>query len=254
MRYLLSAGISVCLIILLLSCENQASKEERLAKRYCSTCHSFPDPSLIDKNTWEKSVLPEMGFRMGMDYSQLGTIPSNDLPFVRQALPTEPMMSVEEWELIRNYFVSHAPDSLARPEIPEEFPLKQFDVSALRLPGGLSPSVMMIKADTLTKSLYVCLRQALLYKFDFNLNLKDSFQLGSPSSTMLFSEKENPIVATMGIMDPNDQPLGSLNVLDEKKRELKPVIDSLTRPVFIQAADFNKDKLEDYVICAFGNY
>ncbi|MGH2563341.1 MAG: hypothetical protein ACRDE5_02430, partial [Ginsengibacter sp.] len=39
---------------------------EELAKIYCATCHVFPSPSLLDKSTWEKSVLKNMGWRLGI--------------------------------------------------------------------------------------------------------------------------------------------------------------------------------------------
>ena len=33
-----------------------------LAKKYCgSSCHRFPRPDLLDKNTWNETLLPNMG-------------------------------------------------------------------------------------------------------------------------------------------------------------------------------------------------
>ena len=97
MKSIFSVGIYACLLtILFISCENQADKEERLAKQYCSSCHVFPEPLLLDKKTWEKSVLPEMGFRMGMDYSSLWAIAETDVAVVMKTLPAEPMVSPEE--------------------------------------------------------------------------------------------------------------------------------------------------------------
>src|SRR3546814_14780306 len=39
---------------------------EKLARDYCQRCHLFPDPSLLDKKTWNESVLPKMGWRLGI--------------------------------------------------------------------------------------------------------------------------------------------------------------------------------------------
>ncbi|HRP33809.1 MAG TPA: hypothetical protein PKV73_18055, partial [Agriterribacter sp.] len=33
---------------------------------YCSSCHLFPEPSLLDKKTWVNNVLPNMGWRLGI--------------------------------------------------------------------------------------------------------------------------------------------------------------------------------------------
>src|SRR5210317_1116277 len=40
--------------------------DENLARMYCSSCHIYPEPTLLDKNTWKYSTLPQMGYRMGI--------------------------------------------------------------------------------------------------------------------------------------------------------------------------------------------
>lgn len=35
---------------------------EQLSKSYCIACHAYPDPGLLDRATWEKHVLPRMGY------------------------------------------------------------------------------------------------------------------------------------------------------------------------------------------------
>ncbi|HCZ37445.1 MAG TPA: hypothetical protein DHV26_16120, partial [Cytophagales bacterium] len=81
------------LLLALAGCQNEAQREERLARTYCSSCHQFPEPALLDKKTWAKKVLPEMAFRMGVDLSQLFNLPQNDYPFVSETLPNSPMVS-----------------------------------------------------------------------------------------------------------------------------------------------------------------
>jgi hypothetical protein len=39
---------------------------ETLAKKYCQSCHAFPQPSLLSVEAWEKGVLPNMGPRLGI--------------------------------------------------------------------------------------------------------------------------------------------------------------------------------------------
>ncbi len=39
---------------------------KQLALIYCSSCHLFPDPSLLDKDTWVNNVLPNMAWRLGI--------------------------------------------------------------------------------------------------------------------------------------------------------------------------------------------
>src|SRR2546430_7168269 len=44
---------------------------ERLARVYCAACHTFPDPALLDKKTWESGVLPQMARRTGVQAKSL---------------------------------------------------------------------------------------------------------------------------------------------------------------------------------------
>src|SRR6187549_4011041 len=124
--------IVLALIIVLASCETQPQKEERLARQYCSSCHLFPDPAMLDKETWDKSVMPAMAFRMGMDHSKLETLNPDDIATVLKSLPSKPMVTNEEWESIRNYFVTHAPDTIRIPEPEQEDALTQFTVTKFR--------------------------------------------------------------------------------------------------------------------------
>ena len=94
----------VIISLSILSCENQQQKDERLAKQYCGSCHVFPAPSLLDKKTWEKKVMPEMAFRMGLDNSPLNTISFEDQAAILMTLPDRPMISEQEWQRIKKYY------------------------------------------------------------------------------------------------------------------------------------------------------
>src|SRR5690606_9002357 len=37
-----------------------------LAKIHCSGCHQFPEPKLLDRNTWKRFILPRMGLFFGI--------------------------------------------------------------------------------------------------------------------------------------------------------------------------------------------
>src|SRR6266542_5972499 len=41
------------------------SEGEKLAHTYCAACHAFPEPQLLDKQTWQAGVLPQMAPRLG---------------------------------------------------------------------------------------------------------------------------------------------------------------------------------------------
>lgn len=253
MKFLLRDLFAAPLVIILLfSCSSPEEKQEQLAKTYCASCHAFPDPSLLDKKTWENSVLPKMAFRMGMDYSQLGEIAEQDQPIVLQALPESQMVSNEEWEAIKNYYLRLAPDSLVQP-VTEEKNLEQFFPSQVPLADSPIPMLSLLEADTANKVLYIGTRQSKLYTLDYHFKVQQQLQLPSPPSDIIFSNNQQQIL-TLGIMDPNDQPRGSLHHIIDGKFETSPIIDSLKRPAAMEVVDLNNDGLMDYVICAFGNY
>jgi hypothetical protein len=140
----------------LAGCESPRQKEERLAKRYCSSCHVFPDPSLLDRKTWEQHVLPQMAFRMGLpDMNMLMRMNEADRSIVMSSLPGKPMVTVEEWEAIKRYYANLAPDSLLPATPAHAGPLTLFDTVAVKLPNASVPTVTVVKADTMNRKIFV---------------------------------------------------------------------------------------------------
>ncbi|MFZ5970119.1 MAG: FG-GAP-like repeat-containing protein [Bacteroidota bacterium] len=237
--------------LLLLSCESREQREERLAKTYCSSCHLFPKPGLLDKATWQAKVLPQMAFRMGIDASLLWEIPQADMPFVMASLPDRPMVSKEEWESIQNYFLRLAPDSLSIPSWSAQ-PLHQFEPVRVTLPQNRFPMLSLLHVDSASKTFFTSSRHNWLHQYNYQFQAVDSVPLRSPASAVLHAATQPVRILQMGIMDPNDQPKGSLVI--RSGAGLQVQIDSLKRPVDVQETDLNRDGREDLIICAFGNY
>lgn len=242
---------AIALWLLWTACESPAAREERLARTYCGSCHQFPEPRLLDKTTWNDFIFPQMAFRMGLDASLITSIPENDLPFVLPTLPERPMVTEEEWAAIKNYFLTQARDSLSTSQ-PSADTIRQFDVTAVKLPQNTFPLLTLLKADTATRSFYTSNRHGLLHRFDYQFNLLDSTKLLSAISNVIKTQGGDLIATQLGIMDPNDQPRGSLLSIRAGREEM--IVDSLTRPVFTEQSDLNKDGQLDLVVCEFGNY
>jgi len=240
----------VGITILSISCTSKEKKEEVIARQYCGTCHSFPEPSLLDKGAWQ-TVMPQMAVRMGIDISLLTRLNDADYPYVVQTLPRNPMISTADFESILNYYEREAPDSLTMPADFETKELHQFDVTPMNVLKQ-RPTITMLRADTVNKKVWLSNRKPMLYEYDFNFKRVDSLQVNSPASGVVFS-KDDQLLSLMGIMDPNDQPVGSVVMLT-KDKSAEVQIDSITRPVYIERADLNNDKFEDIVVCEFGNY
>ena len=234
------------------SCETTDQKEERLAKQYCGSCHAFPEASLLDKTTWSAKVLPQMAFRMGYSNPEImANLSPDDLPIVLGTLPNKPMVTPQEWESIVNYFINNSPDSLTVAARPATARIEQFNVKpSLAFHKYI---VTLIRYDTLHHKLYVGNRASKLYTLDTAFTARDSIQLPSPPSHIMFGETKQ-FVSVMGIMDPNDQAKGALLQIDLNKKTFAPILDSLKRPVYFEKSDLNGDGRDEFIVCSFGNY
>lgn len=250
-RLLLAAAV---VWITALSCTNQNQHEEQLARQYCGSCHLFPEPSLLPKHVWAETVMPQMALRMGVDFGKLVEIPEADRPYVLPSLPASSMVSEKEWKAIQHYFQRMAPDSLNAPPVSIADTLHQFNVTTLSLSKLGQPTTTMVKVDTVKDRIFIGDRRGMLHEFDTKFQWKASRPLGSPPSQLLLQEKEDPLVLKMGIMDPNDQALGSVAQWHEGTQTFTPLIDSLQRPVYLEHVDLNQDAKKDFIICSFGNY
>lgn len=88
-------------------------KGEQLARMYCAMCHSFTEPDILPKNSWN-FLLTYMGLRMGIDdfsylegasEAELDVIDARKLMLnISSLIPDQPMMSDEDWRALRSYY------------------------------------------------------------------------------------------------------------------------------------------------------
>src|SRR5882757_1561650 len=230
----------------LIRCESDDQKGERLAKTYCGSCHAFTRPEMLDKTTWQKFVLPEMAFRMGLPSLVIGKKNFDDLQAVLPTIPKQPMVSKTDYELITNYFLSLAPDSLPAPNGVEPAPLTQFDATRISLGADL-PMVTLLKADS-NGTIFVGSRDKSLLRLQDHFLVKEKYLLDSPPSYLL-SHGNTITCLEMGVMDPNDKAAGKLVEFSLSTSDKKTIIDSLKRPAYFEKVDLNGDRLDDYVVC-----
>jgi hypothetical protein len=233
----------------LFSCENDKEKGERLAKINCSSCHQFTEPSLLNKKTWKKSVLPEMAFRMGLRSKGASEKSFEELTAALEVMPQKSLVSEEEFRLISDYFLANAPDSLLIPSAQKTNLLSQFEGKQIQLTMPL-PMISMVKIYQ--DQVFVGTRGKSLLVLNNDFSIKKNFQLKSTPSDLLLSNNKI-LISEMGIMDPNDKTKGSIVELGFENNS-KEIIGSLKRPVDFELSDFNKDGIDDIIVCAFGNY
>src|SRR5882757_4193231 len=102
-----SAGTSIA--------DSSIQKGKALASVYCQSCHQLPDPSLLNKRSWEKGVLPAMGPRLGIFQFGMNRYPSDvrDPDVGRKFYPSRPLLTDWQWQEVIDYYSGMAPDSMA---------------------------------------------------------------------------------------------------------------------------------------------
>jgi FG-GAP-like repeat len=218
----------------------------KLAMKYCTSCHQFADPGLLDKNTWYYSVMPEMSAMLGIRHVE-GSGYTSD-PASAGAI------TVAQWDTILAYYIHIAPDSLqlsARTAQPINVPLEQFRIAPVSfgLTKAATTSVKITKdnilvGDGFTKELFAISPTGKLIR-------KDTIGVCIAN---VHDDNDAQWVLTAGVMHPSDAKQGRLVRRLKNEKEPKLIFDSLQRPVYAEYEDINKDGRTDIVLCEYGNF
>ena len=267
--------LSVFCLLLLFSCQenfkrnsthsetslSSISNGKELAAKYCQSCHLLPDPSLLDSKTWEKGILPNMGPRLGIFYYNLQQYPAarGDRNLGPSFYPSQPMISLNEWQNIIDYYTSVSPDTLTAQH--RQHPIKQDQsLFAVKVPADtyFNSATSFIKINSVDSLHPLIISDALTKKtfvFNKDLNITDSV-IGGAIVDMEFYQ--NSILACdIGVLNPNNGKFGKAQYINfnsngKLKADSIPLFQGLQRPVQVTAVDLNNDGRMDYIICEFG--
>ncbi len=262
--------------VFILSCNNIAKNHSHenvsdgsiengkvLAAKYCQSCHLLPDPSLLDSKRWEEGVLPNMAPRLGIFSYKFKYYPSSKSDFnLRKGFyPAKPLMSLEEWQNIIDYYTSTSPDTL--PGQQRNFPVAvsgtQFKVEA-PASNKQMPTTCFLQIDSLSSHRQIIVSDVNtrnIYRYSSNLTVLDSFKNISPVVD-IERYAHNFLVCNIGDINPNNAKYGSAHLVSEDATgKMKPDssirLTDLARPVQISSADFNTDGKTDLLVCEYGN-
>ncbi len=264
--------LRLCFLLLISSCTKKKAQESyvppkpsdksglELAQIYCSSCHQFPEPNLLPKNIWKNGVLPNMASRLGMEadhfklYSKYG---QEELGIILAAniYPENPQLAKEDWAKIIKYYVDNAPEKPISQAKKEKVTIGLIDFGVNKIYGNFQkiPAVTFVKFNPFTKETYIAWRgnSSFIKKYNSKFSIIDSIPMASPVADI--SIKNNSLdVLSFGMMDPNDLSKGTLTNINAKKNS-QILLDKLFRPVQMSYGDLNRDKVEDILICNFGN-
>lgn len=231
---------------------------KQLAIKYCSNCHLFPEPNLLDKKTWTSGVLPNMGMRLGFmeaDKSPYVGMASEEVTILKNLgiYPDSPLISKQEWAAIVQYYEKEAPSvlTLQNPILPILEQLPQFKTLNLTFTKKKLPQTTLLKFDKAFSRLYVGDAQNELFVIDTTFRLIALCNTESAATDIDFPKNKSPRLLTVGSLKPSDQKLGRLTQLDTTIKTLD--FQNLQRPVHFATSDLNNDGKEDVVMAQFGH-
>ncbi len=249
----------LCLLILIITSCKQGKEErgEVLFNSYCASCHIAPTLTSLPKNLWATKVLPEMGARLGM--GEPGYNPLKGLSFMEQeamlktgVYPSTPLIKKEDWELLKEYVLDMAPDSLPlNVQNTEKNELVQFRAHPISLDTLTSSLYTYLQFDASDRHIYLGDISGRLETYDYNTGTLDTkVRLGS-AITDYAVKNGVEYVTTVGFLDPSSIPSGKIFIRKDADGTVIPEI--LHRPVNTLVQDLDKDGVDELVVSEFGD-
>lgn len=230
-----------------------------LSKTYCATCHLYPAPDLLDKQTWKTGVLPVMANFVKLQYLHDSLVPKPP-EFVERdssVLPPAVHIPINDFRKIQKFYLTMAPDSLTSPErkLPIRRSLHLFSIEIPEDSGA--PSTTAVSIDAKNHLVY----QADALQRNVNIFDKDLHRISSIKTinigTSFRKSGDTLLVTNIGEYQPNPgHPTGNVMRVvegpDHKFSAPAVVLDSLDRSIESIPADIDGDGREDLVVCEFG--
>lgn len=230
----------------------------KLAELHCAACHLFPNPDLLDRKTWKEQTLPRMAFRMGLSPATFDRYP--DAKFIKATgvIPSAPMISVEEFQMMAAYYLEAAPANPLPQEArkPIAIDLKLFEFEAISFRHE-PPSTTLVHISQPTGRIYFGDDQSkTLNIVSAGGKLIDSVRVDNVPVAV--TETARGIYLTMiGRFVPSEEPMGGLSLLQRTEKSFataKTFFRNTPRMTDTVFADMNHDGKVDILTSFFGYF
>lgn len=241
------------------SAKGVAADGQSLAQTWCSACHQYPAPDLLDKDTWLQNVLPEMGALLGFSAFRGRPYPANRAA-PPGTYPDAPLLNAGEWESIISYYEANAPQRLVPPTQPPSSSLELFALEAPEAAGPGIPTTTAVFIDEADSRIVIADgAEASLTVLSSDLRPLDSVFFPGPASRISRTPEGSYLVTSMGAIGREVAPEGTLSLVEQEpdnsdQFRRMPLVDGLLRPVDALVSNFNDDGANDYVVADFGRY
>lgn len=242
---------------------------QALHAMYCVACHALPQPEDLDKATWRDAILVRMGAYMGIYNDNVRYYDSVPAKWLEPGIggqrvmaagiyPATPMLSRQDWEQIRDYILTTAPEkAISSTENLAIAPqTSRFKARFIQPDTNLNPLVTAIAIDEKAQRLYAGFLQQGMIQADFAGKLRE-YYAAFYGPVHIRVEEGRLSIADIGSIKGSDNPKGkfmAIRGMEDLKQKRPPVLqmDALQRPVFSEWADLDQDGDEDLVLCEFG--
>ena len=244
-------------------------EQKQLSAIYCGSCHRVPDPDLLPWRTWRFETLSAMAPFLGIDDPQSSNNPSRNPYLPENFYPTEPVVSQEDWQKIRDYYLYESPQEW---NLPEKKPAIITDTLFFKarfsdVPSEQPPTITSVRFDPGNRLIYASDYQT--HKFivlNESLELEHSLDIESTIASIKMMEKNvqtlpgyrDLLLTFIGYLNPSDAPYGSIQKgwYDPSRQQAgidSILVSKLTRPVESMFIDLNSDGNEDLLVNEFGH-
>ena len=201
-----------------------------------------------------------MGPRLGIFQNGFETYPSfrHDLNLDSNFYPKKPMLTLDQWQNIIDYYTATSPDSLPKQErkqnIQPTLPFFSVQLPPFSYPDPTT-SFVKINGDSLHPLIIGDALKHNLYFLNRELGITDSLHYGSIVDIDFM--RNRMLACDIGILHPNNGKFGKAQfIMNEHGRmsvDSTPLFGGLRRPVQVSSVDLNNDGKLDYLVCEFGN-
>lgn len=258
-RLLIFLYLPLNLFLIFSSCNGkEQSRNEILYEQHCASCHIAPDIQDLPKDIWKNNILPEMGARMGIStpgYNPFEGHSYNEIEAIiaSQTYPLRPSISNEDWNNLKEYIISLAPDSLSRnyklPELKKN--LTQFTTYPVKLDENPGSYITYLEYLAPSNEVAIGDMQGVLRMYNFN-NDSISRPIRSSSPIIAYNRSGgNEYLTQIGRLNPSEISSGAFLKLSSDS--LVILQDRLHRPVHTLAEDLDDDGNPEFVISEFGH-
>ena len=250
-------SIYIIVLIIFFACSLTDKSPDALLQQHCGTCHIAPKPEDLPKAIWAEKILPDMGARLGMEtdgFDPMANLSWNERVEImkRGIYSIEAKMEEEEWEKLKTYILSIAPDSIAtetnRHQRHER--LTTFLPQPIALDSSKGAYISFLEFEEKSRRIITGDVYANVMTLQYGERAERQYKGKTP--IVAYTERDSgAFVTEIGQMPPTDLGLGVLVYQAENQSTIAQ--GKLKRPVHTLIKDLNGDGKEEIFICEYGN-